>query len=192
MAVGREFFPKKNRVQIEEKIAEIQVQRKVEILPVVAEQSGPYHSSHFRCSLFFTTIIPLIAYRLPFSTDDFFPTAYALIPLAVIGYGLPFFSKKLKRLFSTRAEMARAVQESAIRHFLQHGLHRPGEDRRVLLFVSLLERRVKILPNHALEESVPSEKWKAQAKEVASQIKEKSLGKGLLSGLEKIDHLLER
>lgn len=76
----------------------------------------------------------------------------------LLGYLLAF-GRKWKRFFITKREMKEEVYQKAIESFREYGLHK--ESNTILLFASLLERRVEIITSGDIENEKENEIQKA-------------------------------
>lgn len=130
--------------KIEALITACEQKTDAEFVPVVVKQSDLYPAAHFRLALFLGLLIPIGLYYLPWTFYDPIWYLYAQLPALIVGYLLGYH-KKLKRLFSTRFEMTEEVRQCAQEFFLTNGLHATTKRSAILIFVSLLERRIEII-----------------------------------------------
>ena len=96
----------------------------------------------------------------------------------------------LQRTFVSEARATEVAEEQALQEFHRHGLHRTKNATGVLLFVSLLERRVIVLGDEGIHAKVGDEHWKATTQAVLDGISAGSLRKGLLAGIERCGAVL--
>ena len=75
------------------------------------------------------------------------------------------------RMLTAEERMAMKVRLRAERAFYEKGLHRTRGATGILIFVSLLERRVVILADRAINERVSGGTWDALAQELISGIR---------------------
>lgn len=78
--------------------------------------------------------------------------------------GIAYFLANLApidRWIVPRRVMNEEVRRRAIRHFLESGVHRTRERNGLLIFVSLLERRIEIVADIGIADKVPPETWEA-------------------------------
>ncbi len=78
----------------------------------------------------------------------------------------------LKLSFVGRRRLAEAVRERAIRAFYEKGLHRTREETGILIFISLLERKVWILGDRGINERIAPHFWHHFARELSRGIRE--------------------
>ena len=70
-------------------------------------------------------------------------------------------SAGLKRIFTSRREMEEEVEEAAVTHFFQRGLHRTRDCTGILLFISVFEHKVWVLADQGINAQVPEGHWDA-------------------------------
>jgi putative membrane protein len=106
-------------------------------------------------------------------------TLWTYIPLtALFFFPWRFLFKKVPRLklpFLSVRRLSAAVRQRAVRAFLEKELHRTREENGILIFLSLLERRVWILADRGIDARIPHVQWKELAAEVSRGVRE---GKG--------------
>lgn len=130
--------------KIEALITSCEQKTDAEFVPVVVKQSDLYPAAHFRLALFLGLLIPIGLYYLPWTFYDPIWYLYVQLPALIAGYLLAYH-RKLKRIFSTRFEMTEEVRQRAQEFFLTNGLHATSKRSAILIFVSLLERRIEII-----------------------------------------------
>lgn len=175
VAVGKKDI---NTKLIESAVHEAEQGHHGEILPLILKQSDFYPAAHFRSALFFAIFTPLIMYYLPIHIADPIWYLWGQIPALLIGYLLAY-TDIFKRLFSTSAEFNEEVHQKAVESFMNYNLHKTKKDAGVLIMISLLEHRVKILADHGFDEIMNEKDWKALTNGLASEIKNNKLNEGL-------------
>ena len=175
MAVGKKDIDIK---LIESAVHEAEQGHHGEILPLILKQSDFYPAAHFRSALFLAIITPLIMYYLPIYIADPIWYLWGQIPALLIGYLLAY-SEFFKRFFSTKAEFNEEVHQKAVESFMDYNLHKTKKDAGVLIMISLLEHRVKILADHGFDEIMNHKDWKTLSSGLAVEIKNNKLNEGL-------------
>ena len=102
-------------------------------------------------------------------------TIWTYIPLVLVLFfpALLLFRRfpRLKLPFAGPRRQAEAVSERALVAFYQQGLYRTKEETGILIFISLLERKVWILGDRGINEKIPPGYWKSLADELAGGIR---------------------
>lgn len=168
--------------KIEEIISNCEMQTDAEFVPVIVKQSDLYPAAHFRLALFLGLLIPIGLYYLPWTFYDPIWYLYAQLPALIVGYFLAY-NKKLKRLFSTRFELTEEVRQRAQEYFLTKGLTATTKRSAVLIFISLLEKRIEIIADmnviKALSTGEQKTLFKEKIKTFQKSVKDKPLAVAL-------------
>jgi putative membrane protein len=160
-----------------------------EIFPLILKQSDFYPAAHFRSALLLALITPMTMYYLPYEFSDPIWYLWAQIPALIMGY-LLCYHRKLKRFFSTRSELDEEVHQKAVESFLEFGLTKTKKSSAVLIMVSLLEHRVKILADHGYEKFMSEKDWSVFASNLAQEIKKNNLEQGIIDTIEEIGKVM--
>ena len=118
-----------------------------------------------------------------------------LILAATAGYLLGSYLGSLPacvRWFVSEERMATKVRYRAERAFYEHGLHRTREATGLLIMVSLLERRVQILADHAINERVDPGTWDEVVKQLVDGIRKGRLTESLCWAIARCGELLAK
>jgi putative membrane protein len=112
-------------------------------------------------------------------------TIWSYIPLVCLLY-LPLLAlfrrfPRLKLSFAGQRRQAEAVRDRALRAFYEKGLYRTREETGVLIFISLLERKVYILGDRGINEKIPPGSWQALAGELADGLRDNRSAAALCS-----------
>lgn len=95
-----------------------------------------------------------------------------------------------KRAFISEQRADEMAGEQALQEFYAHGLQRTENATGVLLFVSLLERRVIVLGDEGIDQKLDASYWEATDKAILEGIRSGSLQRGLHEGLERCADVL--
>jgi putative membrane protein len=160
-----------------------------EILPVVLERSDRHPSAGWLAALVAALVGSVgLAPWLPWDRP-------ALLLLAQLGLGaLGYLGARLlpdfQRFFVSTARAAEVAEEQAFQEFHRYELHRTRAQSGVLLFVSLLERRVVVLADTGIDARVRPEHWNRTTELVLDGIRRGSLSAGLVSGIHSAGEVL--
>lgn len=98
-----------------------------------------------------------------------------LVIAVLLAYGLGYWVGSLPscaRFFTTKERMAFKVRRRAELAFYEHGLHKTREGTGILIMASLLESRVQVLADRAINERVPPGTWDNLVQEMIQGITE--------------------
>jgi putative membrane protein len=160
-----------------------------EIVPVVLERSDRHPEARWLAAL--TLLLAGSALLM-----NWLPWQHPLLLLAcqvasgAVGWLLAWWLPDLARHFIREARATEVAEEQAVQEFHRHGLHKTKNAIGVLLFVSLLERRVIVLGDAGIHAKVGDDHWTGTAKAVLDGIAAGSLRDGLLAGIERCGAVL--
>ncbi|MCC6964798.1 MAG: TPM domain-containing protein [Nitrospira sp.] len=199
MATGRKpALTEGERAQVEAAVQAAEQQTSAEIVPMLVGRSGLYREAHHRAGLL-SAVLALTALL----TIDiaWFPwgwhasNAVWLLGITVLAYFTGAWLgtwPAVLRLFTSRERMRHKVQMRAERAFAQQGLAHTRSRTGLLLMVSLLERQVYVLPDHALQARISGDQWQEVVSVVVGRLKAGDLAGGLCRGIEASGVLLAR
>jgi putative membrane protein len=110
-------------------------------------------------------------------------TVWYYIPMVCLLYfpcrWLLMRAPRLRMAFLSRGRLEEAVRERTLRAFYEKGLYRTRDATGVLIFISILERRVCILGDRGINEKIPAGFWEERAKELTAGIRAGERGKAV-------------
>lgn len=121
----------------------------------------------------------------------FLPVFYGISTLATIVLG--FFAANIPfidRIIIPRSIRKKAVTDRAFRHFAQSGVYDTKEHSGILIFVSYLERQVRIIADSGISKKIPQDLWNIIADDLAEGIKNGKTKEGFIAAVEKCGELL--
>jgi len=162
-----------------------------EIVPVVVERSDRHPAASWLAAT--STLLlgsAVLAAWMPWERPALLLVCQ--LGLGALGYGLTWLLPGFKRVFLRESRASEMAVEQAVQEFYRHGLHETEAKTGVLLFVSLLERRVVVLADEGIDAKVGEEDWKATDAAILDGIVAGSLRDGLVAGIRKAAELLEQ
>jgi putative membrane protein len=158
-----------------------------EIVPCVFAQSSPYPETVWAGG---AAAVGLACTAL-FLNDLFYPLwvpvsrLILLVPAAgLAGAAAGRWSATVKRFLLGRLRMTDAVHRRAKEVFFDRGIARTQERRGVLIFASLLERRVVVLADEAVKAKVKPEAWDPAIAAFTKAAADGRVGDGLAAAVE--------
>ncbi len=139
-------------------VAAIESKSQVEAVTVIKPESDPYREAALWAGLTLAWLVNTVYTFLP---AEFY---YIYIYLETVAcffaaYFLIRFVPALKRRLIPKARMKRQVEVMARAIFQKGGLHHTSAKSAVLIYVSLLEQSVFVLPDRGLENALSPETW---------------------------------
>lgn len=214
---AKNFFSESERKGVEEAIHSAESRTSGEIVLMIADESAIYREAAMLGSVVFGVFSALLAemfIRGVMLHESFWSdgasgfmiqlltasatqvSVWTFIPLLTLFYYVwKYILIKLpgiKLLFVSRARLAEAVREGAVRAFYEKGLYRTRDETGILIYISLRERRVWILGDRGINEKIPAGFWDILSEEISSGIREGRAGGVITSVIEKCGAELAR
>jgi putative membrane protein len=152
-----------------------------EIVFAVTDSSGRYLNSSFQGALIVMAAATAIylTFPIPHSIS-------AVLWTEIISFGLSyslFTYMPWRRWFIPGREMDLRVREAAFAEFYSSGLYRTRESNGVLIYLSLLEHRVVILGDRAIDEKM-GDRWDEVRDTIIRGIKDGKAREGICAAVE--------
>jgi len=166
----KDFFSATEKEMIRRAVAEAELHSSGEIVTMVVPESERYREAEQLGALFAAGLLGMIAAVVLRHV-----TIWTYIPIVLLAFFplLALFRRfpRLKLPFVGPRRQAQAVRDRALSAFCEKGLYRTREATGILIFISLLERKVWILGDRGINEKIPSGSWQALAGELATGIR---------------------
>lgn len=170
-SVAHDYFTAAEKEAIREAVTRAEAVTSGEIATMVVSESDRYREAEALGALLLSGFIGVVAAVLLHHV-----TIWSYIPLVVLLYFPVLFLlrhfPRLKLSFVGPRRLAEAVSERALVAFYQQGLYRTRLESGVLIFISLLERKVWIVGDRGINEKIPPGYWKSLAERLALGLKE--------------------
>lgn len=161
---------------IKKSIEKAEIKTSGEIVPVILSQSDDYLYTHYMCSLIFSFLAIVILEQGIIDTN--ISSALITFIFAVIGYLLPMHGT-IKRIFLLKKEINEEVEQKALQCFYANKLHQTRDKTGVLIYISLLERKINILGDLGINEKVGQAFWDEEVNILSKSIKNNNITEGL-------------
>jgi putative membrane protein len=188
---GKDFFSTKEKALIKKAVEDAESMTSGEIAVVLVDESDSYREGALIGAFSFSSLISLIlSILLGHETIWFF------VPLMVLlvfpGLYLFQLAPHMKLAFVGNKRVVQAVKEKAIFTFFQKGIYKTQDRTGVLIFISLLERRVWIIGDENIHRATEIDFWRGLVKELTTGIKTNKVLESLCIVIEKCGAELER
>jgi putative membrane protein len=97
----------------------------------------------------------------------------------------------LKRRFISPKEIEEEVEEAAMSAFFRRGLYRTRHATGVLLFISVLERKVWILADYGINAKVAADQWNATVARLSEGIRQNRAAAAICEAIDAVGSVLE-
>ena len=186
------MFSAQDRQKIRAAVHAAEKQTRGEIVPMVVPVSGRYEAANLLGAILaLLTLACLLMLERRGWGLGYSPSVVLLAVVAAYILGnLAGSVPAALRLLTPDHQMDLQVRRRAQAAFYEHGLHKTREASGILIMISLLERRVQILADRAIDEKVPPATWDAQVQQLVLAIKEGRPTDGLCQAIAQCGALL--
>jgi putative membrane protein len=94
------------------------------------------------------------------------------------------------RLIVSGKTKRRKVHERAVRHFMESGIYNTRERSGILIFISMLERRVELLADRGISKKISQEQWDGMVHHILSGIRGNKFTEHLIEAISMTGDLL--
>jgi putative membrane protein len=180
--IGMAKYEERVLDSLEKMVEEFESGTSAELVVVLAHRSESYADVPYKAGgiLAFLAIVMLI--YLPID----FPAEMLLVDTLLafaLGFAAGRFSADLTRLLTSRKRRTAAVQRAAQAAFVERGVSLTKERSGVLLYLSWLERGLRLIPDVGVTRCVPRAVWNTAAKSLLTSPLEKEFPETLLEGM---------
>ncbi len=183
MIKAKNLFTKDEQKKIEDAVGNAEKNTSGEIAVMILDESDTYIESTIYGAIMlsglFSILVPFILKHYEF---------WFYLPAVFVLY-IPFHFllkvPEIKRLFISAERMSSAVHERAIRAFYEKGLYKTKDETGILIFLSLLEKKMWILADKGINTKIHENLWADIAKGISSGMFEKAHCDAMISAIEK-------
>lgn len=197
MAIGKAIeLTEQDRARISDAVRAAERRTSAEIVPMLVARSGLYRDAQHGTGLalalaVLTALVTLEIRWLPWGWHA--ANAAWLVVATVLAYGIGArlgTVGPVVRAVTSADRLHQKVRLRAERAFAQHGISRTRERTGVLLMISLLERRVYLLPDRGIGQRVSAAQWEKVVEAVAATLKTGDIVGAFCTGIERCGDLL--
>jgi putative membrane protein len=171
----------KDKELIKEAIQKVELNTSGEIVPVILRQSDFYPAAHFRLALIMGVLFSIICYYT-YDFDDPIALIWVQIPGMILGY-ISAYIPILKRAFTTKREIEEEVYQRSLEVFYEHKVSMTKDRTGIVIFISLLERKVKVLADSGINEKVEKDYWNDLVKSLSNEIGQGNMINGVVKAI---------
>jgi putative membrane protein len=153
---------------IADAVRDVESRSAAEVVVEIRTRSGSYAIADARFAALLAIISLVVLVFMPFTV---LPSVVILDPIAVYlaGIAVARRSASLRRLCSTRAERLEAVRVHAAAKFHERGVANTSAETGLLLYASLLERRIEVLADRGLLQRLVPHEWNALLDDIRTE-----------------------
>lgn len=144
--------------RLAECVREIERGTDAEVVIVVRARSGSYRHADYLCGALLGFAGLLFLLFSPFDFGHYF-VAIDVALLFALGVYLSSRSQHVRRLLTTKKFRAEAVRDGAAAMFYEAGIANTDAEMGVLIYLSLLERRLELIADRGVLKAAPPLEW---------------------------------
>jgi putative membrane protein len=170
-------------------VREVESRSAAEVVVEIRRRSGSYAHADARLAAFLALVSLAVLVYMPFTVP---PVAVLLDPVAFYAVGLAIGrrSDSLRRLFTKKSERLQAVRTHAAALFHDRGIANTSAETGLVLYVSLLERRMEVLADRGLLRQVDPNDWNAALPEL--HVERRLDPDAVIAAIRRLGAILER
>ena len=197
------FLTKEESNQVAEAVAQAELKTGGEIVVAIIPESDDYAGKEFLFALLMGILAFFIAAWNTTGISALLNTMFwnpspILLPLSVgtIGFAAASMAyalaqiPALDRLIVGKRVMELSVKKRAMRHFAESGVYDTQDATGVLLFLSVLERRVELIADRGIHEKIAPDTWDRIVSALSRSLKENKGAQALVHAVQEIGIVL--
>lgn len=194
--LAQQFLTETEKDTISTLVQQMEQQTSGEIVPMVVSASHSYPTSIILGAT--VLALPLSLLLMPLVSTFFWlgsQNVWIFIALFTVlyglSYGLVYRFAWLKRFFLSKSQIEAEVQEAAVTSFFSEKLYKTKDENGILIFISVLERKVWVLADAGINARIDPEQWQEIIDLITLGIKEKRQCEALCHAISQIGALLQ-
>jgi putative membrane protein len=156
--MSRAKFDKAAGEALAEAVREIEKNSNAEIVVVVRGRSGTYRHADYLFGAIVALVGLIFVLFSPFEFHTFW-IPFDVIALFVAGGFVSSRGDWLRRLLTSKKFRVKAARAGAAAMFYEAGIANTSAENGVLIYLSLLERRLEVIADRGILKAVPPLKW---------------------------------
>jgi len=147
-----------SQASIEQIVTDIEKKTSAEIVVAISRYSGDYRDVSYLsgCILTVVSLVVLVLSPLNFHMYDIIPVVLVSF---FLGYWLCRTLPGLCRLLTTRGRRKEQVRRASHRVFFEEGVSATRQRNGILVYLSIFERLVEIVPDAGIDGAIPRAEW---------------------------------
>jgi putative membrane protein len=190
-----QFFTQPDLDRIAAAVNEAERKTSGEIVPYVVERSDDYDEAVWRGG-FLCAMIPLSVFLVArLFTNQWLPSTITIILSTFVAAGVGLFLVKfipsINLLFAGSDDIEKRVSQRAREAFLAEEVFKTRDRTGILIFLSLLEKRVVVLGDAGINAKMEESEWKEIVKLIVDGIHNGKPAEGLIDAIQQCGKLLQ-
>lgn len=181
----RKILKKAEEKKIEKLIQDFEQKTGTELILVIAKSSDPYPGASLRFAIVFSTLLTMIATLVFDFRELFYIPLFQLI--SVLFFALLGNISFIKKLTLNKTEVQRETNEKAMEFFYTYGPSRAQHKVSILLYISLLEKQLRLLVDQVLSERLEQKDLDSIIQILQEEFKSPNFYDGLETAIETLE-----
>lgn len=170
-------------------IKKVELKTSGEFVPVILNNSDHYPAAHYRLALILSGALSICTYYFLDLTDPII-LLWASLAGLLTGYLIAFIPF-IKRIFTTKDEINEETYQRALQAYFELGVTHTKQRTGVMIFLTLLEKKVFILADAGINEVVAKDYWNDQVAILINSLKQGDVVTGMEKVIEQIGEKLK-
>jgi len=183
------FFSTRDKEEITAAVREVELRTSGEVAVMVVDESDSYPEGQLLAGGVLGGLLALAIADFFLANDLWLFVALALGLTALSGW-FSGYLPGLQRLFVPAARLEQQVARQALIDFYQKGLYQTRDATGVLFFISLFERKVRVLADRGIYEKISQDTLQKHADQVARGIKSGRAAEALCHEIRQVGAIL--
>jgi putative membrane protein len=193
--LAQRFLTEAERQRISEATRRAEALTSGEIVPMVVSASHDYPLAALVGAVAFAlplalALTPFIAAPLWLGHHEMWIFLALFCLLALPAHALVKRSPALKRWFLSADQVDEEVREAAVTAFFDEKLYRTRQENGILIFISVLERRVWVLADSGIDSRIGQDQWQEIVDSITTGIKEQRQGEAISAAIGRVGEIL--
>lgn len=174
--LSEQFLTKEEQNKVTEVVQEAERTTSGEIVPMIVSRSHNYPMAAAACTVSLALPLALLLTHLVGGRIWIGPqNMWLFLGISALLYGIsyPLIMRmdRLKYYFLNRSQVEQEVQEAALAAFYSEQLYRTENDNGILLYISVLEKKVWVLADTNINAKIEQKEWDSVIDNLTSGIK---------------------
>lgn len=190
-----QFFTTADHDRITAAVKEAEAATAGEIVPYVVDRSDDYQEATWQGGFVFAMLALSAFLMIRIFTDAYLPSAmnvvFAAFAAGAIGLSLVHYLPFFKLFFAGRANIEARVSQRAREAFLAEEVFKTNDRTGILIFLSLMEKRVVVLGDAGIDAKVAESEWQGIVQHIVAGMRSGKPADGLIEAIKQCGVLLQ-
>ena len=194
---AEKFLTPEEQQKITAAVQEAERRTSGEIVPMIVSRSHGYPMAAATCAVSFSlplalVLTTLLGRALWIGPQNMWLMLGLFAILYVIFYPLVMGRDWLKFYFLNSSLVEHEVQEGALAAFYSEQLYKTKHENGILLYISVLEKKVWILGDHGINEKIDQQMWDSVVADLTNGIRSGNRCESICAAVQKIGEILRQ